>query len=92
MENTDTFKIYYTLAPKSYDGFGTETVEMTDYFDQRGREVRKVKIFDKANNWQTMRYNSGMFGVFDQNEFNQLISMNYPTFTKNEEPKKEQQI
>jgi hypothetical protein len=92
MENTDTFKIYYTLAPKSYDGFGTETVEMTDYFDQRGREVRKVKIFDKANNWQTMRYNSGMFGVFDQNEFNQLISMNYPTFKKKEEPKKEQQI
>jgi hypothetical protein len=87
----ETYKIYYTLAPTSYDGFGTETIGMTGYFDQRGREVRKVKIFDKNNNWQTSRYNSGMFGVFDQNDFDKLISMDYPTFTKKEEPKKEEQ-
>lgn len=88
----ETYKIYYTLAPQSYDGFGTETLEMSGYYDQRGREVRKVKILDKANNWQTMRYNSGMFGVFDQNDFDKLISMDFPTFTRKEEPKQQEQI
>lgn len=92
MENQDSYKIFYTLAPNSYDGFGTETLEMTGFYDLREREVRKVKILDKSNNWQTMRYNSGMFGVFDQNEFNSLISSDYPTFTRKEEPKIEKQI
>lgn len=87
----EAYKIYYTTAPESYDGFGTETIEMTGYFDTRGKELRKVKILDKSNNWQTSRYNSGMHGVFDQNDFDKLMAMDYPTFTRKEDPKKQEE-
>jgi hypothetical protein len=83
------YQIYYTTAPESYDGFGTETIEMMGLYDTRGKELRKVKIFDKNYNWQSSRYNSGIHGVFGQKEFDELMSMSYPTFTRKEEPKKE---
>ncbi len=86
----DTFDIYYTTAPESYDGFGTETIEMTGYFDVRGKELRKVKILDKSNDYQISRYNSGMHGAFKQKEFDELMAMEYPTFTRKDEPTKQE--
>lgn len=59
-------KEYYTTAEPSYDGFGTKTIETTDYEDSRGKKVRKVFIPDTNYEWQSNRYISGNNGIFKE--------------------------
>jgi hypothetical protein len=68
MASTES-KIYYTTAEEAYDGFGTKTIEQTNWTDDRGRQVRKVEIPNKANDWQINRYRSGNRGAFTEDEF-----------------------
>ena len=63
-------EIFYTSAPESYDGFGTKTLEITEYKDRSGNPVRKVLVTQKNIGWQTNRYISGNFGFFDEVYFN----------------------
>jgi len=68
---------YYTNAPEAYDGFGTKTINKnTGYFDRNGNELRIVEILALHNQWQTIRYSSGMkifFTVDALDEFMDLI-------------------
>ena len=54
----DKNQIYYTTAPVSYDGFGTHTIESTDWY-AGDKQFRKVSIPIKAKDWQLNRYSSG---------------------------------
>jgi hypothetical protein len=62
--------IRYTTASERYDGFGTETVEVTKFVDNRGREFRKVSILPENYDWQTLRYGSGLHVAYDEEQFN----------------------
>lgn len=55
----DSNEIYYTTAPKSYDGFGTFTVEETNWYTKNDKQFRKVSIPKKTIEWQINRYASG---------------------------------
>jgi energy-coupling factor transporter ATP-binding protein EcfA2 len=65
---------YYTTAEEAYDGFGTETIRQTGYYDDRGRQVREVVIPESAIDWQTSRYRSGMRPAMTKAEFDNMIS------------------
>lgn len=83
-EQTDSEKplIVYTTAPESYDGFGTKTLEVTDYIDDKGKPVRKVEIPFKNIEWQKNRYLSGNYAPFEEDKFNDIITWEYPLFKK----------
>jgi hypothetical protein len=49
-----------TDAPESYDGFGTKTVEVTEFVNRNSEPIRKVKIEEANLYWQEMRYSSGL--------------------------------
>ena len=61
--------IFYTNAPESYDGFGTRTIEITDFLDQRKNPIRKISIPESAITWQKNRNSSGMNITLDETEF-----------------------
>lgn len=67
----------YTSAPEAYDGFGTFTVETTDYRDNSGRPFRKVEIPEDAqfNNWQVDRYGSGLYAAFSTEQFFESVRL-----------------
>jgi len=64
----------YTSAPESYDLTGTKTIELTEYFDDRNRQVRKVGIKEAGYKPQIDRFASGNFGFFDEADFQKLVS------------------
>ena len=53
--NSITYAIRETNAPRNYDGFGTIT--LVDHGD-----ARTVAIVPEHLHWQTTRYGSGLFG------------------------------
>ena len=70
-EGSQTF---ITDAPEDYDGFGTTTLEWLDY-TCKGKQVRRVKIPPAAlaNEWQLMRYGSGMHFAISEGELQNFI-------------------
>lgn len=69
MDNNVTF---YTTATESYDGFGTKTLELTDWADSRGKQVRKIAIPQKAIEWQKGRNISGGHSTLEASEFEEM--------------------
>lgn len=69
MDNNVTF---YTTATESYDGFGTKTLELTDWADSRGKQVRKIAIPQKAIEWQKGRNVSGGHSTLEASEFEEM--------------------
>jgi disulfide oxidoreductase YuzD len=63
--------IYYTNAPEAYDGFGTKTIEITEYLDHRSKPVRKITIPESALEWQKNRNASGNNSTLTEAEFEQ---------------------
>jgi hypothetical protein len=53
---TASYRLYETNAPVDYDGFGTITVA-------DGGTLRFVLVRTEHEEWQTMRYRSGMFSA-----------------------------
>lgn len=76
--------IAYTAASEKYDGFGTQTVEVTEYKTKNGEAIRKVSIPEKSYEWQTSRYSSGNRPAFSQQDFDAYKNT---IFTKEEQPK-----
>ena len=68
-DSTISRKNYYTTAPISADGFGTKTIETTDWLDRSEKPVRKVSITDRNFEWQSTRYASGNWAFFDEVQF-----------------------
>ena len=68
-------KTFITDAPEVYDGFGTTTLEWLDY-TCKGKQVRKVSIPPAAlaNEWQLMRYGSGMHFAISESELQGFIN------------------
>ncbi|NJR41015.1 MAG: hypothetical protein HC781_21950 [Leptolyngbyaceae cyanobacterium CSU_1_4] len=60
---------FYTVADESYDGFGTTTLEVTDFADNRGRRVR---MHPDHEEWQKGRYFSGLCRAFTLEEFESM--------------------
>ena len=77
-------KTVFTSAPESYDGFGTKTVEITDYFDRKDQPVRKIFIPASAENWQISRYSSGNYGFYDEKDFQEIVKSDYVFHKKND--------
>jgi hypothetical protein len=72
---TMTFEVWYTSAPKDYDGFGTITAiefDKTMMYDSRERPLRKVLILPKNSTWQLMRYSSGLFACYTDSDLRTL--------------------
>ena len=67
--------VFYTNAPEDYDGFGTQVIELTDWYDTKGRQLRKVDIKEKNVIWQKQRYNSGMYLCLDEKELAEAIKV-----------------
>lgn len=66
-EHRATWPVRYTLAPASYDGFGTLDCGVECYEDGgRCRPYRKVSINPAHLEWQTLRYRSGNCVVVDK--------------------------
>ena len=65
-------RVAYTAAPVDYDGFGTTTLDPTAGTDDRGRPIRKVGIFPKHWEWQTVRYGSGMHVAVTEDELSKF--------------------
>lgn len=61
----------YTDAPECYDGFGTQTVRETKFSTKRG-PVRVVSLVPQHQNWQEMRYSSGLHLCMDQEKWDDL--------------------
>jgi len=59
-----------TSAPEPYDGFGTRTIEILPFVPALGHPpYRRVAIRTDALDWQTMRYESGLHPVLDEQTF-----------------------
>lgn len=57
-------RIVWTTAPKDYDGADATELEIVgDYF---GKPLRKIAIDPEGYQWQTGRYASGIYGVWDK--------------------------
>src|ERR1019366_1660450 len=57
-------RIIWTTAPSDYDGAdATEMEVIGDYF---GKVLRKVAIEPEGYSWQSARYASGTYGVWDK--------------------------
>lgn len=66
-EHHATWPVRYTLAPASYDGFGTIDRGVECYeAGGRCRPYRKVSINPAHLEWQTLRYRSGNCVVVDK--------------------------
>ena len=59
-----TGRIMYTTAPKDYDsGSAVELAVVGDFF---GKPLRKIVVEPEDYQWQSGRYASGTYGVWDQ--------------------------
>ncbi len=79
--------VWYTTAPQSYDGFGTRTLAITDYLDNRDKEIRKIFVPEINTDWQTKRNASGNYPTFTETEFNEFLKI--PNYFKKKEMTKE---
>ena len=70
-ERREMYVIFYTNAPESYDGFGTKTIELTEYVDHKNQNkpVRKIEVADKNIQWQKQRNMSGNYTILDEQEW-----------------------
>jgi hypothetical protein len=69
-EDENSVAARVTNAPEPYDGFGTRTIEVLPLVPARGRPpYRRVAIRSDALNWQTQRYQSGLYPVLDEQTF-----------------------
>jgi hypothetical protein len=69
-EDENSVAIRVTNAPESYDGFGTCTIEVLPLVPAQGRPpYRRVAIRADALNWQTQRYQSGLYPALDKQTF-----------------------
>jgi hypothetical protein len=69
-EGVDTV-VRITSAPDSYDGFGTETIEVLGRLGTRGRTYRRVRVAQEHEEWQRARYLSGLYVCLRADEFEQ---------------------
>jgi hypothetical protein len=69
-EHGESVVVRVTNAPEVYDGFGTRTIEILPLVPTQGRPpYRRVAIPTDALDWQTMRYQSGLHPVPDEQTF-----------------------
>jgi hypothetical protein len=69
-EPENSVVVRVTNAPEPYDGFGTDTIEVLPLVPARGRPpYRRVAIRSDSLDWQTMRYQSGLYPVLDEQIF-----------------------
>jgi hypothetical protein len=69
-EDENSVAIRVTNAPGPYDGFGTHTIEVLPLVPARGgASYRRVAIRSHALDWQTERYQSGLYPVLDERTF-----------------------
>jgi len=62
----------YTSAPENFDGFSSTTVQWLPYTDHIGRRYRKISLEGRDWQWQLGRNFSGLFGLFQEHEFEAL--------------------
>jgi hypothetical protein len=83
----DSNEIYYTTAPKSYDGFGTFTIEETNWYTKNDKQFRKVSIPKKNIEWQINRYASGgNIAFYTEKAFNEFKNDLFKNKDVNKEP------
>jgi hypothetical protein len=69
-EPENSVVVRVTDAPEPYDGFGTHTIEVLPLVPAQGRPpYRRVAIRSDALDWQTLRYQSGLYPVLDEQTF-----------------------
>ncbi len=69
-EPENSVVVRVTNAPEPYDGFGTDTIEVLPLVPAQGRPpYRRVAIRSDALDWQTLRYQSGLYPVLDEQTF-----------------------
>ena len=69
-EHENSVVVRVTNAPEPYDGFGTHTIEVLPLVPAQGRPpYRRVAIRSDALDWQTQRYQSGLYPVLDERTF-----------------------
>ena len=69
-EPGNTVVVRVTDAPEPYDGFGTDTIEVLPLVPAQGSPpYRRVAIRSDALDWQTLRYQSGLYPVLDEQTF-----------------------
>jgi hypothetical protein len=69
-EHENSVAVRVTNAPEPYDGFGTRTIEVLPVVPAQGRQpYRRVAIRSDALDWQTQRYQSGIYPVLDERTF-----------------------
>ena len=69
-EHENSVVVRVTNAPEPYDGFGTHTIEVLPLLSAQGPPAyRRVAIRSHALDWQTMRYQSGLYPVLDEQTF-----------------------
>ncbi len=61
MDEDKTQVVLYTTAPAAYDGFSTTELMADAGQDDRGRVIRKVSLERRDLEWQTSRYDSGLY-------------------------------
>jgi hypothetical protein len=69
-EPENSVVVRVTNAPEPYDGFGTHTIEVLPLVPAQGPPpYRRVAIRSDALDWQTLRYQSGLYPVLDEQTF-----------------------
>ena len=69
-EPENSVVVRVTNAPDPYDGFGTDTIEVLPLVPAQGRpQYRRVANRSDALDWQTLRYQSGLYPVLDELTF-----------------------
>ena len=69
-EPENSVVVRVTNAPEPYDGFGTHTIEVLPLVPVQGPPpYRRVAIRTDALDWQTLRYQSGLYPVLDEQTF-----------------------
>lgn len=66
--------IRVTNAPVRADGFGTQTVEALDVRGPRDERYRRVAIRPEHLEWQTARYQSGMWAACTEEQFAEWLA------------------
>ena len=68
-EPENSVVVRVTNAPEPYDGFGTHTIEVLPLVPAQGPPPYRVAIRSDALDWQTLRYQSGLYPVLDEQTF-----------------------
>ena len=70
-----TTTIRYTDAPEDYDGFGTHTTQAEYATLRKGRVLRQVEIDHEYLDWQSMRYQSGIYLCIAEEQLTEMVEL-----------------